>query len=334
MTILVTGGGGFLGSHIIDALLACGHSVRSLGRSPQPENEARGVTVIRGDMANAPLVSQAVAGCEAVFHVAAKAGVWGRDKDYFQANVLGTRHVLAACREHGVQYLVHTSTPSVVFNGQAIRGGNETLPYGDAIPCTYPTTKVIAEKEALAADDSDGLRVCALRPHLIWGKGDPHIVPRLVDRARQGRLRPIGDGRNCVDITHVRNAAHAHLLAFDALRNGLAGGKAYFISDGQPVVLWNWIGELLQRLGEPPLKQAVSAKTAYRIGAGLESLWRTLRLKGEPPMTRFVAVELSKDHWFDISAAQRDLGYAPIVNNEDGLTELIAAHDRNDIAPA
>ncbi len=323
MKILVTGGGGFLGGHIVEGLLARGHEVRSLGRSPQPENAVRGVEVVQGDLGKREDVMKAVEGCEGVFHVAAKAGVWGPFQEYFDANVKGTRNVLAACQEHGVRYLVHTSTPSVVFNGEAIRGGDESLPLGEDFPCTYPATKALAEAEALAADSRDGLAVCALRPHLIWGKGDPHIVPRLVQRARQGRLRPIGDGTNRVDITHVKNAAHAHLLALDALQNGKARGKAYFISDGEPVVLWDWIGDLLQRLGEPPLKKPVSAKTAYRAGAILEKIWSTLKLKGEPPMTRFVAVEMSKDHWFDISAARRDLGYTSVVSNETGIQELV-----------
>lgn len=323
MKILVTGGGGFLGGNIVEGLLARGHEVRSIGRSPQPENAERGVEVIQGDLAKRDDVLKATDDCEAVFHVAAKAGVWGPHQEYWDANVTGTRNVIAACQENGVRFLVHTSTPSVVYNGQAISGGDESLPYGTDIPCTYPTTKVIAEKEALAAN-SPLLAVCVLRPHLIWGKGDPHIVPRLVQRARQGRLRPIGDGTNRVDITHVKNAAQAHLIALDSLQAGTANGKAYFISDGQPVVLWDWIADLLKRLGEPDLKKPIAAKTAYRMGALLEKIWSMFKLPGEPPMTRFVATELSKDHWFDISAARRDLGYEPVVENENGLAELAA----------
>lgn len=323
MKILVTGGGGFLGSHVVEALLARGHQVRSIGRSPQPENAARGVEVIPGDLRKPEDALKAAEGCEAVFHVAAKAGVWGRHQDYFFANVISTRNVLAACQKQGVGYLVHTSTPSVVFNGEPLAGADESLPYGKKFPCHYPATKAQAEAEVLALPASGSIRVCALRPHLIWGKGDPHIVPRLVQRARQGRLRPIGDGQNRVDITHVKNAAHAHLRALDALQSGKAHGRAYFISDGKPVVLWDWIRSLLQRLGEPPLKKPVSTQTAYRVGAALEFIWKAFGLKSEPPMTRFVAVELSKDHWFDISAARRDLGYAPVLTPEEGLDELV-----------
>ncbi|MBC2596096.1 NAD-dependent epimerase/dehydratase family protein [Ruficoccus amylovorans] len=323
MKVLVTGGGGFLGRHVVERLLARGLEVRVLGRSAQPELEKRGVEIVRGDIADATAVDRAVAGTEAVFHVAAKAGVWGPREEYFSANVLGTRHVLAACVRHGVGRLVYTSTPSVVFTGEAFSGADESLPYGKNWLCPYPETKAQAEREVLAASGHDGLLTCALRPHLIWGVGDPHIVPRLVDRARRGRLRIVGDGTNRVDITHVKNAALAHELAFDALEKGTAAGRAYFLSQGEPVVLWDWINNLLSRLGEPVVKRRISARTAYRAGRALEWIYEKFRLPGEPAMTRFVAVELSKDHWYDISAARRDLGYASEVSTEAGLDELV-----------
>ncbi|QYY36490.1 NAD-dependent epimerase/dehydratase family protein [Ruficoccus sp. ZRK36] len=329
MKVLVTGGGGFLGRHVVGRLLARGYTVRSLGRSAQPELVAQGVEVIQGDIADAEAVDRAVAGTDAVFHVAAKAGVWGAREDYFNANVLGTRHVLAACARHGVKRLVYTSTPSVVFTGEAFAGADESLPYGKNWLCPYPETKAQAEQEVLAANGRDGLLTCALRPHLIWGVGDPHIVPRLVDRARRGRLRIVGDGKNRVDITHVANAALAHVLALDALDKGTAAGCAYFLSQGEPVVLWDWINNLLKRLGEPPVKRSISAKTAYRVGSSLEWIYDKFCLPGEPAMTRFVAVELSKDHWYDITAARRDLGYAPEVSTEAGVDELVADWKRN-----
>lgn len=325
--VLVTGGGGFLGSYIVRRMIERGDQVRSFGRSPQPDNEKLGVEVIRGDIVDPEAVRSAVAGCEAVFHVAAKAGIWGDESDYFKANVLGTRNVLSACEKENVHALVYTSTPSVVFSGEAFQGADESLLRTEGTELShYVTTKARAEGEALAAHNHDGLRVCAIRPHLIWGVGDPHIVPRIINRARKGRLRIVGEGSNRVDITHVQNAAEAHLLALDALLAGKAGGKAYFVSDGEPVVLWQWINDLLARLGEPEVKRRISARSAYRIGAMLEGVWRTLKLKGEPPMTRFVATELSKDHWFDIGAAKRDLGYQPVIGNEEGLVELVKSY--------
>jgi nucleoside-diphosphate-sugar epimerase len=324
MRILVTGGGGFLGQEVIRQLLARGGQVRSFGRGPQPKLAAQGVDVFTGDLADAAAVEKAVAGCDAVIHTAAKAGVWGAWESYYQPNVLGTQNVLGAMRRQGVSRLVHTSTPSVVFNGASQAGVDETQPLGTNFPCHYPHTKALAEKAALAAHDGEKLRVIALRPHLIWGAGDPHLVPRILARAH--KLRIVGDGRNRVDLTHVRHAAQAHLLALDALSTPrhAAGGRAYFISDGAPVVLWAWINTLLEKLGRPPVTKQISLATAKKAGAVLEFCWRALPLlPGEPPMTRFVATELAKDHWYSIAAARRDLGYAPKADVSAEMDELV-----------
>lgn len=333
MRVLVTGGAGFLGRYIVAELLAAGHQVVSFQRSAAPELAQTAVllwqtsgeagapalalpeaqeqlTVIRGSLTDAAQVNAACQGCDAAVHVAALAGVWGRRADFEAVNVQGTRHVLEACRAQGVRYLVHTSTPSVVFTGEAFAGADERLPYGRNWLCDYARTKAQAEAEALAAQ-GEGFAVCALRPHLIWGVGDPHLLPRVVARARSGRLRIVGDGTNRVDITDVRNAARAHLQALEALQAGRAGGRAYFLSQGDPVALWPWLNALLARLDLPQAERRVPLKTASRLGAVCEGLWRALRLPGEPPMTRFVATELAKDHWFDITAARRDLGYVP-----------------------
>lgn len=321
----MTGGGGFLGRYIVDALLRRGNGVRIYQRSDHPDLAERGVALHRGELNDSARLRAAMQGCEAVIHTAAKAGVWGAAEAFYQANVEGTRSVLSAARACGVRRIVHTSTPSVVFSGEAFEGADETLPYGRNWLCHYAETKALAEKEILAAHTPD-LRICALRPHLIWGVGDPHILPRVLARARAGRLAQVGDGSNRVDITHVRNAAAAHILALDALDAGRAGGKAYFISQGQPVHLWPWIGDVLSRAGIPPIRRRVSARTAYRLGAVAEAVWRVFRLSGEPPMTRFVSVELAKSHWFSIEAARRDLGYTPEDHpTEAGLKEYIAS---------
>ncbi|WP_269542146.1 NAD-dependent epimerase/dehydratase family protein [Cerasicoccus fimbriatus] len=323
MKILVTGSGGFLGSRIVGLLLERGYEVRGYGRSPQPENAARGVEVIQGDLADEAAVANAVAGCDAVFHVAAKAGVWGREEDFFAANVTGARNVLKACQQHGVERLVYTSTPSVTFSGEAFEGADESLPLNPNNGLSpYAKTKAIAEGELLAAHGKAGVKICALRPHLIWGVGDPHLVPRVVAKAKTGRLRIVGEGGNRVDLTHVDNAAAAHLLAFDALNHGTCGGRAYFLSDGEPVVLWDWINDLLRRVGVPPIEKKVSAQAATRIGGVCEWVWGTFGLKGEPPMTRFVATELAKSHWFSIDAARRDFGYAPRVDLAKALDDV------------
>ena len=320
MKILVTGGAGFIGRRIVRRLLEHGHEVHVLGRTTRPTDET--VSFVAVDLARESMPAGLCKGVDAIFHVAAKAGVWGSASSYSKANVLATRRVVEACHEHGVRFLIHTSTPSVVFTGQSFRGESESLPYGRNWLCHYARTKAIAEREVLAANGEGGLKTVALRPHLVWGPEDPHLVPKVLERARSGKLRIVGKGDNRVDLTYVENAAHAHLLALDALRSGNhPGGKAYFLADEEPVSLWPWLNELLGQLGEPPVTRQISLRKAYAIGFLLECVWRALGLAGEPPMTRFVAKQLAEDHWFDVSAAKRDLGYEPIVSMEDGLRD-------------
>lgn len=333
--VLVTGGTGFLGRRLVERLIAEGRRVRVLARRSDAELSARGVDFVQASLDDAEAVRGACAGVQSVFHVAAKVGVWGRYDDYYRANVLGTRAILEGCRRHGVNRLVHTSTPSVVYNGCDLAGADESLPLAQSCPSPYPLTKAEAEAEVCASNTAT-LRTVALRPHLIWGVGDPHLVPRVLERARAGRLRIVGDGRNRVDMVHVDNAVDAHLLAERALRaeaesEGRAptvgtrtvGGRAYFVTNGEPVVLWDWINGLLEALGETPVTRRISLGMASSVGGLCEGLWRLFPLKGEPPMTRFVASELAKDHWFDIGAARRDLGYVPRISMEKGTLELV-----------
>jgi 2-alkyl-3-oxoalkanoate reductase len=330
--VLVTGGTGFLGRRLVERLFAQGRAITVLARRPAPDLAARGVRFIGADLGDTAAVRAACADVETVFHTAAKVGVWGRYDDFFRVNVLGTRALLNGCRAHGVKNFVHTSTPSVVYNGRDLAGADESLPLTTDCQSPYPLTKAIAERNVLAAN-SESLRTIALRPHLIWGAGDPHLVPRLLARARAGRLRIVGEGKNRVDMVHVDNAVDAHLLAESALRtrqlmddksNNDAAGRTYFITNGEPVVLWDWINGLLTALGLPPVTKKISLRAATVFGATCELAWRVLPLRGEPPMTRFVAAELAKDHWFDISAARRDLGYAPRISMAEGTAELVA----------
>jgi nucleoside-diphosphate-sugar epimerase len=338
MSTLVTGGTGFLGRRLVARLLAAGRSVTVLGRTPAPDLEAQGVRFIHASLDDAVAVRAACAGIETVFHTAAKVGVWGRYDDFFGPNVLGTQALLEGCRAHGVARLVYTSTPSVVYNGRPLAGADEALPLTAHCPSPYPLTKAVAEREVLAANTA-ALRTIALRPHLIWGVGDPHLVPRVLARARAGRLRIVGEGQNRVDLTHVENVVDAHLLAETALRQchvlsdigsgpRRADGRAFFITNGEPVVLWDWIDNLLRALGRPPLTKRLSLRAAAAVGGLCEAAWRILPVPGEPPMTRFVATELAQDHWFDIAAARRDLGYHPRVSMAAGLAELVASYRR------
>jgi nucleoside-diphosphate-sugar epimerase len=322
MRVLVTGGGGFLGGAVARLLRARGDEVRSLTRSAYPWLDELGVEQSLGDLADLGAVKRAVEGCDAVIHTAAKAGVWGWYKEFSATNVTGTENVIAACKAHGVRKLVHTSTPSVVHSGGDIEGGDESLPYSKRFDAYYPETKALAEKAVLAANGPD-LATVALRPHLIFGPGDPHLIPRVIAKARAGKLRRIGSRPVMVDVTVIDNAAGAHLNALDRLEPGAAcAGKAYFISNGEPVDLWAFIDRVLAEAGLPPVSRRVPAWSARLAGRVLESAYWLLRLPGEPPMTRFVATQLSTAHWYDISAARRDIGYEPKVSVEEGLRRL------------
>lgn len=322
MKALVTGGGGFLGGAVVRLLRGRGDDVRSFTRSAYPWLDELGVEQSLGDLADPEAVERAVAGCDIVFHVAARAGVWGRRSAFFATNVTGTENVIAACRKHGVRKLVYTSTPSVVHASGDIEGGNESLPYPKHFDAYYQESKAVAERAVLAANGPEVATV-ALRPHLIFGPSDPHLIPRILEKGRAGKLRRIGSRPVKVDVTYIDNAADAHLNAADALDVGSpCAGKAYFISNDEPVVLWDFINRVLAEAGLPPVARTISAWKARFAGRVLEWLYWALRLSGEPPMTRFVAVQLSTSHWYDLTAAKRDLGYAPRVSVEDGLKRL------------
>jgi nucleoside-diphosphate-sugar epimerase len=327
MNALVTGGGGFLGGAIVRRLRARGDSVRSLSRGHYPDLDALGVTQFRGDVADDAAVAEAAAGCDIVFHVAAKAGVGDRYAEYHRANVIGTENVLAACRRLGVRRLVYTSSPSVVFNGRDMEGVDESAPYPAHYEAHYPQTKAIAEQMVLRTNDPD-LATVSLRPHLIWGPGDNHLIPRIIARARAGRLRRVGRASKLIDSIYIDNAADAHLLAANRLALGSpVAGKAYFLSQGEPVPLWDLVNRILAAAGLPPVTHSVPYAVAYAAGWALETTYALLRLRGEPPMTRFLARELSTAHWFDLSAARRDLGYAPGVSLDEGLRRLAKSFD-------
>lgn len=325
MKAVVTGGGGFIGAAIVRLLRERGDDVTIVARGHYPELERLGVRAVRADLDASDSLPAAFDGADVVFHVAALAGIWGRRRDFWRTNVEGTRNVLAACRAAGVPRLVYTSSPSVVFGEESLRGVDEAQPYPKRYHADYPETKAIAERMVLQAN-GPSLATVAIRPHLVWGPGDPHLIPRIVARARAGRLRRIGDGRNLVDITYIDNAAWAHVLAADALRPEAAcAGRAYFISQGDPVNLWAWLGELLARLGEPPVRGSLSHAAARAAGTLLEWLYRLLPLSGEPRMTRFLAGQLAKSHYFCIEAARRDFGYRPLVSTSEGMARLVSS---------
>ena len=320
--VLVTGGGGFLGRHIVNQLLEKGDQVAVYQRSSHQDLVDRGVTVHCGSLDDIDKLTEACRGVDLVFHVAAKAGVWGPVKEYYSINVTGTKNIVQACLKAGVKKLVHTSSPSVAFGIEAIENGDESLPYPDKYLTAYPETKAEAERYVLA-HNSPELATCALRPHLIWGPGDNHLIPRLVEAHRAGKLMQVGDGTNLVDITYVENGAKAHIQAADKLEYGSpVAGKAYFIGDADPVNLWDWINDMLKTLNEAPISKEISYNKARKAGAVLEVIYSCLPFLGEPKMTRFVAAQLSKSHYFKRDNAIKDFGYKPDISNEEGLKRL------------
>lgn len=323
MKVLVTGGGGFLGQAIVRQLLARGDEVSVLNRSDYPQLAELGVVCHRGDIADREAVLRAAAGCQAIVHVAAKAGPGLHRPDFERPNVIGTDNVLAACRAHGIGLLVHTSSPSVVHAGGDIENGDESLPYPEHFQAPYPETKARAERAVLAANAAD-LKTCALRPHLIWGPGDNQLMPRLIEKNRAGRLR-LPAPEKLIDTIYIDNAASAHVLALDNLAGSAsAAGKAYFISNGEPLPTGQIIARLLQAYGETPRIGRVSPGLAMAAASAIEAAWRLTRRRSDPPLSRFVVEHLSTAHWYKLDAAERDLGYKPAVSIAQGLARLSA----------
>jgi nucleoside-diphosphate-sugar epimerase len=322
---LVTGATGFLGRYLAEQLVQRGERVRALVRREDESLRKLGVELVFGELAESNRVAAACREIDVVYHVAAVAGIWGPWEHFHTINTRGTRHVLDGALQNGVRKLVYTSSPSVTFDGGDQSGVDESVPYPSQWLCHYPHTKALAEQMVLAANGQQGLLTCSLRPHLIWGPRDRHLIPRLWERARRGQLRRVGDGTNRVDMIYVENAAAAHWQAADALTDGSpVAGNAYFLSQGEPVNCWGWIDELLAIAGLPPVKKSISFAAAWRVGSVLERVYRVLRLTSEPRMTRFLAAQLAKDHYFDIRRAQRDFNYRPLVATDEGMRRLSA----------
>ncbi len=322
---LITGGGGFLGSVIAKMLHDRGDDVTVLGRNTYPQLKRYGIKTVQADVTDRDSVLQVCKGMDVVFHVAALAAIWGRRKDFWNINVEGTRNVIDACRRLGISKLIYTSTPSVVFGHESLCFVDESQPYPQTFLSHYAETKAIAEQLVLAANGTE-LATVALRPHMIWGPGDPHLIPRVIDRARRGKLIQVGSGKNLVDVTYIDNAADAHILSADELGiSSKCSGQVYFISQGEPVSLWPWLNQLLEAMGAPTVTRTMSFQTAYRIGATLEGVCRLLGVRSEPRMTRFLALQLAKSHHFNISAARRDFGYVPKISIEEGVRRLVGS---------
>lgn len=328
MKALVTGANGFLGSYIVRQLLDRSRDGESWEVTTLTRRKSDGLGALKlnafyGDIRDIDLIEKAFEDVDVVFHTAAVSGIWGSWKKFHSVNTVGTRNVVECCLRHAVGKLVYTSSPSVTFTGDHQINTNETAPYARDWLCNYPKSKMLAEQHVLDANDPKVLMTCALRPHLIWGPGDRHLVPRLIQRARMKQLRRVGDGTNLIDTTYVENAAYAHLLAAVALRpESPVCGNAYFISQGDPVNCWSFINEVLSVAGVAPVKKKISFYWAYRLGMALEAYHEMLAKESEPRMTRFLAAQLAKSHYFDISRAREDFGYHPIVSHDEGIRRL------------
>ena len=325
MKLFVTGGGGFLGLAILRQLYAQGHDMVSFSRGNYPALDQLGVTHFQGDLSEYSVLKQAMMGCEAVFHVAAKTGIWGKYEDFYLANVKGTENVLQACSELGIRNLVFTSSPSVVYDGKDSEGHNENLPYPPKYNAHYPQTKAIAEKLVMAANGTS-LKTVSLRPHLIWGPGDRHFIPRLFEKSKAGKLCILGTSLNRVDCIYIDNAANAHLQAFTQLLLDptKVEGKTYFISQGEPIPIAELINQLLATGEFPPVAKHLSPGIARFAGRILEKTYSIFRISAEPAITLFLAQQLSTSHWYDISAARQDFGYETEVSLEQGMERLRA----------
>jgi nucleoside-diphosphate-sugar epimerase len=304
MRALVTGGGGFLGLGSVRALLQAHQDVRSFSRHRHRALDELGVEQRQGDLSNPEAADSAVAGCDIVYHAAAKAGVWGPHREYHEANVVGTKNIIDACRKQGVSRLVYTSSPSVIFNGRDMDGVDESVPYPAHYEAAYPQTKAEAE-QCVRAASSDSLATVSLRPHLIWGPGDSHLLPRLVDRARAGQLRKIGSESKRIDTIYIDNAVDAHLWAAQCLApDSAVAGKVYFVSQDEPIELWEMVNRMLKTAGVAPVERSIPRSLAMALAWMFETWHRIRRNPEEPRLTRFVVRELSTSHWFDISAAK------------------------------
>ena len=330
MKAVVTGGGGFLGTAIVKMLRARGDEVLVLGRNIYDHVLELGAESIAFDLTEAGAedddLTELLLGADVVFHVAAKAGMWGAYDGYHAINVTGTENILRAAKRAGVRRFVHTSSPSVTFHGRDEEGLSEQdASYPDTFLFHYPATKARAEAFVLG-ENSKEFATTALRPHLIYGPGDPHLIPRLLSRQRAGRLRVLGDGTNTVALTFVENAAAAHVQAADALKPGSANaGKAYFITDDEPVKVWDWLDRLFSQVGAGSIRGRVPAGVAMPVAAFIEWMWRTFGLDGEPPITRFTVAQVSTSHWYSLDNARRDFGYTTVVDADTAFDRTVAA---------
>lgn len=328
MKVLVTGTGSLLLGGIAGELLRRGDEVVCLQRRPASFVGHQHAHEVLADVCDADAVAFAAKGCDAIIHGAARVGVVGSQKEFYDTNVRGTENILRATEQHNISRLVLVSTPSVAHTGHSLVGA----PAGEAeigrSRSYYAESKAIAERTVLDARN-DRLAVVAIRPHLVWGPGDTQLVGRIVKRAASGQLAVIGTGNALVDSTYIDNAISAHVAALDALHVGSdCDGKAYVISNGEPRTVNELMRSMCESAGISFEPRHLSLALGIRLGSLVERLWPLLR-SSEPPITRFIAEQLGTAHWFDQRSLQQELRWAPHVTLDEGferLTQWFASH--------
>lgn len=318
MRVLVTGASGLLGGAVARLLLERGHRVRTFQRRPAGIGSAEDSM---GSLTDPAAVRRAVDGMEGVIHLAAKVSFAGAEEDFRQVNVEGTRTLLAASRAAGVRDFVFVSSPSVAHFGSSIVGAGAGAAVPELARGNYARTKAAAELLALAADGPD-FRVTAVRPHIVWGPGDTQLVERVLTRAHAHRLPLLGHGAALIDTTYVDNAAAAIVAALDRMDH--AHGQALVVTNGEPRPVGELISQICTACGAPAPRLRVPGWLARGAGAAVEMLWTMRPGQDEPPMTRFLAEQLSTAHWFDQQETRRVLDWEPAVSLDEGLERLAA----------
>ena len=324
--VLVTGGGGFLGTFLVEALLVRGDNVTVLSRGDYPKLKEMGVTLIQADLTDKNKVMDACENKDTVFHLAAKTGPWGDYNEFYRTNVEGTENIVDACVKKNVKRLVYTSSPSVLSPFEDLSGVDESYPYPDYMVSAYQKTKMLAEKHVLASNEKNGLITCSLRPHAIWGPRDTQLFAAILVRIKQGKMVIVGEGTNKISVSYVENAAYAHIQASESEN---VGGKVYFVNEPEPVDMWPWINSLCQQLDIAPITKTISYKLAFNLGFLSEKLYGWLPFLGEPKFTRGIAATCGRDHYFDISAAVKDFGLSSPVSMEEATRRFVDYYKNN-----